>query len=416
MLDPITMNGLRKTVYAAVLAFLHTGADASTCTSLANGEFVVASTWDCGCDPTSCDTLIIRHALTAHTDLEFARTVFVIEESGSLVSDRKFELGSTYITIDGELEAPYLRFFDLGELTNNGSVSGSSVITTKNVTYNYGSFYGSDSVVIGWYRQFQNNGSLISNVLYSLGTLNNYATINSNSLFMHLSLFNAGEIVVLGRMTGALFFDNDGTISADSLIIRGSGYSQGTIVCASAFVLGYEGQTGDLVITGSSLLVTEDFHILQDYSLEGSGTVCVSGHSENHGALVGSLDICDATPTMTVPPYLDVNTGTFPWGYTSCTEAVCSTAGLPDRSTEATARFFPSPVVDRLVVELEGVPAGLVDLELYNMLGKQVRVERGLPAIGFTLVRDPGSVGLHLAILRGSDGRVLLTRSILFAP
>ncbi|MEZ4739903.1 MAG: T9SS type A sorting domain-containing protein [Flavobacteriales bacterium] len=79
-------------------------------------------------------------------------------------------------------------------------------------------------------------------------------------------------------------------------------------------------------------------------------------------------------------------------------------------------RVFPSPVTDRLSVQLDGTEVRTVDLEIFDMLGQQVRVESGLPSSGFTLDRGNIKAGLYTMAIRDLNGRLLYIRTIPFAP
>lgn len=389
---------------------------ADQCRSISTGSFTDPSVWDCGCDPTACDTVIVAHPLTANIDLDIVGIVFRIEADGELISDRTLEIGSTFITNAGVLDAPYLRFYNPGELTNSGSVGGSSVITNKLVSYNYGSINGTDSLVIGWNSVFRNNGSLLTNVLYSLGTLYNNTAAFCNVLRTTQGLVNNGELHVIGIADLAGLTYVDGLLNADSVIIRNSGDVYGGIHCGSALLMGQDGGAGEFQVAASALIDTRDFWVASSYTLVGSGTICASGHTENHGSIISFLDICDATPTMTEPPYLDVNTGTIGPNVSFCEDPRCGTVGLSDQALTMNVRVFPSPVTDRLSVQLDGTEVRTVDLEIFDMLGQQVRVESGLPSSGFTLDRGNIKAGLYTMVIRDLNGRLLYIRTIPFAP
>jgi hypothetical protein len=57
-----------------------------------------------------------------------------------------------------------------------------------------------------------------------------------------------------------------------------------------------------------------------------------------------------------------------------------------------------------------------VDLELFDMLGQQVRVVRGLASSGFTLTRGDTKAGLYTMVIRDLNGRLLYSRTLPFAP
>jgi hypothetical protein len=326
------------------------------------------------------------------------------------------EIGSTFITIDGELEAPYLRFFDPGELTNNGSISGSSVITTKNYTYNHGVFQGTDSVVVGWYRRLENHGTMDSHVLYNLGIYNNYGGTSATSMYNWFGLYNAGVMTTVGTLETGVFFDNNGDIETDSLVMRRGGSCYGRIRCHSALVVGYPPEIGEFQIVSPGLALTQDLLVRPDNIVVGSGSICGSGNMVNQGLLHGFLNICDATPSMNVPPYLDESTGTIGAYLNFCEDPNCEALAVTERSEPLRFEISPNPVTDRFTITLNDHATGALSIELHDMLGRSVRTEWTTSLTSLTFERQSEKPGLHMIVVRDEQGVVLATRSILFAP
>lgn len=122
-----------------------------------------------------------------------------------------------------------------------------------------------------------------------------------------------------------------------------------------------------LVMGGpNALLATDD---IGNYGIiEGEGRICVSGFSENTGAIHGLIDFCDGTPMAGSPPFIDVNTGTVGGSVTFCAGAPCGPQGMQPIHV-ASPRISPNPA------------SGLVRIELSRRALISVRDASGRPVL-----------------------------------
>lgn len=87
-------------------------------------------------------------------------------------------------------------------------------------------------------------------------------------------------------------------------------------------------------------------------TIEGEGRICVSGFSENTGTIQGEIDFCDLTPTVSSPPFIDMNSGTVMGSVTFCAEGGCGPNPVADlQHTLFGVRIYPIPTQDWLTIE-----------------------------------------------------------------
>ena len=87
-------------------------------------------------------------------------------------------------------------------------------------------------------------------------------------------------------------------------------------------------------------------------TIEGEGRICVSGFSENTGTIQGEIDFCDLTPTVSSPPFIDMNSGTVAGSVTFCAEGGCGLNPVADpQHALFGVRAYPVPAQDWLTIE-----------------------------------------------------------------
>jgi len=410
----------------------------STCATMDDGSFSATSIWDCGCDPATCDTLIIRNALVFDTDLLIANPYLLVTANGSLAGSGTGQLVITgTISNDGNITGTYVRFFDHGKLTNTGTVAAGVLITVKDSTLNYGSMTGNDSLVLGYARRMRNYGQLNADVFYSLGFYQNHGNTAANSIasanwyytnsgnttansFFSRSFdsWPGGTMEVSGKMICGSF-DNSGSVVADSLIIQGGWLLDGSTTCTSALIIEAPSNPYDIHLDfGGTIgtIVTRDLLVQQGVTIYGRGTLCISGHSENHGHFGHILDVCDLSRTSDEPPYLDVNTGTYHPSVTFCESPLCIGVGIPESLGEQVLHVFPQPIVGRYTVELPPEWKGTVTVEISDLLGRTAQLGTFSGTDRLQLERNTAVSGLHILVLRGPAGEVTHRQAVLFAP
>jgi len=409
----------------------------SMCTTIADGSFTATSVWDCGCDPVTCDTLDIRHALDFETDLLISNPYLHVATTGSLTGSGSGQLVITGNTFnDGVISGDYVRFFDHGMMINTGSIVAGVLITVKDSTLNHGTMSGVDSLVVGVTRRMRNYGQVNADHFFSLGYYENYGstTVNSmvndygtytnfgntsaNSVFTYVAFWSeaGGTVDVSGKMISGIVFDNLGTISADSLIIQSGGFMYGSITCTSALI--YEAASDPIQIYfgfGGSV-VTRDLLVNEDVTINGPGTICISGHSENHGRFSNLLDVCDLSRTTFEPPFLDVNTGTYHPSVSFCENPLCTSVGVTENHWTQDLLVYPQPIVGPYTVELPPSLKGTITLEISDLWGRTSQLGKFTGTDRLQLERNNEAGGMQILIVRGPNGEVIHRQSVLFAP
>lgn len=320
---------------------------AQPCQTIASGELLDPASWSCDCNVSICDTLIVQHALTLDGTLNLPNARYTeIAEGGSLT-------GSGSLRIAGNLEnrgtlALHRLATDVDPLPeldtyffNEGEVQNDILLLLSDSTSNQGIINCTDSLIIGFERKLRNDSDINTNILYQFGRLYNYenvladtligirATVNYGLIRCHTieiyqSLFNFGFVhtSIYEQWSGVA--DNSGSINVNDSTILGVYFGI------------------DLEQTTSGYLNTRNLYVLENTDIRGQGSICILEHAENHGNIIGSMQLCDLTPTLTTPPFLDVHTGTIVLTPTYCGPLACATVNIDERSTTGT-RVHPNP-------------------------------------------------------------------------
>ena len=150
----------------------------------------------------------------------------------------------------------------------------------------------------------------------------------------------------------------------------------------------------DDVNIGGGGLIRVNGNFMNDGTITGGGAICVSGITVNNGDLVGTLDFCDETPTVSVPPFIDTNTGTVDQGIVYCASEKCTVGMVEDDLFQIT--IAPNPSSDRII--LSGLTAHVRSLSVVNAIGQPVEV----PVLGTGSQRllDLSSVPFGTYLLR----------------
>lgn len=347
---------MKKIYLLTLLSCLFLSATAQI-TSIANGNFYFPTTWSCTCVPTSgTDDLIINHTVTLNNDLQLLTGGSItINSSGSLLQDipsRDFLLnGGDFInngtfTVDRMLEqsgtfgntgtaairtfANYADFGNSGtinnvdSLYNDGYIDNNGTIDVgtfynNNLLDNYGTFPAVDSLTNAGTMTnytgaiidadsmtntgiFTNNGWLNTGALYNTG---NYTNNNYHSFFW---LTNGGALNNVDSMIGGASMWNISDIINDAtgvITLGGNLYNADTLNFDALFINNGEVRAMNWFNT-------------DDVSGNAPGYFIVQDSTANIGTMSGSFDFCDLTPTATVAPFVDFNSGTADANITWC--------------------------------------------------------------------------------------------------
>lgn len=348
--------------------------------------------------------------MTIQEDYGIEAGMVKVEAGGAVVASHRLSL-SGRIENDGAISAQWLWLHGLNNLLNAGSIEGGVVILAKDSLFNTGSIAAEDSLVVGYYRRFFNSGSIDAGFLYDLGYLFNAGELRVDSaisrFFQNTGLF---------RVNGALFvggwFINEGELEAGAIAVVSGFENSGVTRCFGAFENGMWAAADSYILEGGELY-TVDFVNSEDCTLSGPGTLCISGHSENHGAIAGPINICDITLAAdATPPYLDVNTGGFLQPIYRCAAGTCATVDIADPGGIAALSCSPVPAHEEAVLRFPGMAGSVM---LRDAQGRMAAWWNG-PFHGEARIPRSGLPdGWYAAHVLGADGGPIGTVRLLFA-
>ncbi|MCC7502394.1 MAG: T9SS type A sorting domain-containing protein [Flavobacteriales bacterium] len=158
----------------------------------------------------------------------------------------------------------------------------------------------------------------------------------------------------------------------------------------------------DDVDIGGGGLIRVNGNFMNDGTITGGGAICVSGITVNNGDLIGTLDFCDETPAVSVPPFIDTNTGTVDQGIVYCASEKCS-VGLGEGAFAGLV-LAPNPAHDE--VTFEGMPVG-AELRIYDGLGQLVLAPGA--AMGTRTTLDLTGLAKGIYLVAATKGMLRLT-------
>lgn len=400
-----------KTVSSAVIFLyfmLHAGAScfATTCHTAAPGEWENLSNWDCGCNPSSCDTLVVHHAMTTNVDtLSIPVQRLIVEESGS-ISGHNFQIYADVYN-HGLITGHWIRFAGIGAFVNSGTVRAYELLAIQDSCVNHGHLAVSDSLVIGYYKDFWNYNQINCNVIYNLNFLVNVGALSymNANWYYGQSLNNEGKVDITSMLHTLSGLTNDGTIHAGYIKVDHYGCdNRGTIFCTDTMTIGNGIHSASSELFQHSRIEAGHFVNRTSSVIQGGGALCISGFSKNEGTIRTPLRICDTSPTSAEWPYLDVNTGTVLSGVNVCTSGYCS-VGLDEQTEGPGMKIYPNPSTDGFTIAFDGLPAGSRTIALHNAVGQIVYTAKGPFPEKVVIPRNRLRSGMYRLSVQEQDGR-----------
>jgi hypothetical protein len=187
------------------------------------------------------------------------------------------------------------------------------------------------------------------------------------------------------------------------MFLQGNVLSQGGTISVSGTleVVGSFVNNGELIMDGGFFQVEGD---LQNILLiDGDGSICVYDSTNNEGSINGTVDICDATPTTSIAPIVDQNTGTIAGTVTYCTNSVCSFAGIEDHAQDRIG-VYPDPAASGGSIRLTGDLRDLRSIALVDATGRTAQAWKPSDELQLKAL-DPGT---YVLILQRADRQQLL--------
>jgi hypothetical protein len=213
----------------------------------------------------------------------------------------------------------------------------------------------------------------------------------------HLEQVAPGFIYSQAPMTVA------GTLSGQGFLGPGCPIILSGSIFAGSLYLG-----GGMQLMGGLVWVTGNFTQAAGTTVDGDGQICVGDSSNIQGPLTGTIDLCDLTPTTTVPPFVDGGANFVGPGITFCQASFCE-LGVSDRATDLSLTAFPIPATSE--VTLTGVLEGQLDLRVMNALGAATAVQWARRGDRIVMQVDGLAMGLYLVEVR-SAGRSGVVRFV----
>jgi hypothetical protein len=352
-------------------------AQKTTVNSVADGSWLMPTTWDCSCIPTPGSNINVNNNVVLNTNWAYSSGIVNISSGASLVKDnsiRTWAQNGGSLTNDGTFEVDRLAI-------NAGSVTNSNTLIVNNAYYNGTTAILTNTGLVKQVDSLQNNGIINNNA---------YGQIEATKLWNNNSLINDGRLV-LTYFLNTVNFTNNGTMQASNFLNTGTSDINDSVIVlvdfmntgilsnatSNPFLVSHDFLNGDslahdaLFINDGAVFIANDFTNLD--TLRGTtGYFCIASYSANAGYIKGTIDICDQTP-MSGPPYIDINTGTIGTGVTSCTHS-CSAGIAENKTTISDINVYPNPFDKEVTFEFDLINKADHETKLIivDILGQQV--------------------------------------------
>jgi hypothetical protein len=424
---------VRMRCFLVLVGLLSLGAThASTCTTVTSGPFTDVNVWDCGCDPIACDTLIIAHAVTIDVDITLNPTQLVIQTNGELLSSAELSLSGSVVN-NGHLfsSSSIILSQSAAHLRNTGLISCGSMTLSCDSASNNGSLTVQNVLLLNECI-LDNTGNLNSGTTrtWTFATLINSGSFTSDSLLYMTTLYvlPEGELstgyllsTALVLNEGAMDVDNAQLLNLDNLgQLHGSELLQlGTETFLGNVTMRPNSVTTsvELLNFGSATFQTNSLATLAKLenqgAMNGHGTICISDSSINHGTVLGSLRICDAT-SMDGAGGFDINTGTISPTVTYCSNSSCTWTSLSDQASTPAIHITPNPAVDALTIQLGASLPAVHRIEIRDLGGRLVQQVDGPITERIVLHRNGLVAGTYLIRVMRTNGEVPATQMVVF--
>lgn len=233
-----------------------------------------------------------------------------------------------------------------------------------------------------------NNAVTVAHHVTSSTTVNGYASIMVTPTG-HLELSGGGSLwatqcVVQGIVSCPIY------LGLGPMTLSG-------IVNASGIYL-----WGDLHMQGGTVSTPGNFTSGTGFAVDGFGSICAGDSTHLQGPLTGTVDICDLSPTVSDPPFIDEGAQFVGPNVTFCQNSTCST-GLQQRSYKDAVHVFPLPAAEQFTIDVQR--GSLQQIDLFDAQGRIAKATGPLEASSFVVI-DVSDLreGAYVLRLRMEDG------------
>jgi hypothetical protein len=376
--------------------------------------------------------LIIAHAVTIDVDITLNPTQLVIQTNGELLSSAELSLSGSVVN-NGHLfsSSSIILSQSAAHLRNTGLISCGSMTLSCDSASNNGSLTVQNVLLLNECI-LDNTGNLNSGTTrtWTFATLINSGSFTSDSLLYMTTLYvlPEGELstgyllsTALVLNEGAMDVDNAQLLNLDNLgQLHGSELLQlGTETFLGNVTMRPNSVTTsvELLNFGSATFQTNSLATLAKLenqgAMNGHGTICISDSSINHGTVLGSLRICDAT-SMDGAGGFDINTGTISPTVTYCSNSSCTWTSLSDQASTPAIHITPNPAVDALTIQLGASLPTVHRIEIRDLGGRLVQQLEGPFADHILLHRRGLVAGTYLIRVMRTNGEVPATQMVVF--
>ena len=389
---------------------------ASTCTTVAAGAFTAPSVWDCGCDPTSCDTLEIAHAVLVPGNHVFANSLVHIDPTGSLLSSDTLTFTGVLVN-EGLVNAQRVEQPPGGVwIDNSGAITASTLWLWGDSCFNAGTMTGADTLDVGTNTYMTNYGRLQGGFLWG-GTIINYDSVHFAACKLDRALDNYHHFRIDGLLISYLVVENlsSGILRADSFLIFNSINNYGIIHAEHLLQFGTSTNDNGYIDFLSSQATITCGNLKNYGTIQGFGDICVQDSSINYatGVITGSPDICDATLSALSEPYLDVNLGTVGLAVNWCAQTSCITSTNDLHGTKSGLTTFPNPATDQIT--FSGLPGtGPWSIQLFDLEGRAHAIRTEAKGEGLILLRGALAAGCYTLVIAADDARSRSVARVVF--
>jgi hypothetical protein len=269
-----------------------------------------------------------------------------------------------------------------GTLCNMGTINSSNIAVTSNGTFNnYGSADIDSLLVAETSSEFYNYGTLTG---IRFATTDGATSSNMGAFTMNYMGDSIGTFINSGTMTINVDFGNayNSTFTNNGNMTVGNNFYNG--YTATFTNNNYLKVLNDFYNSNSGIVFSKCMAIVQhdwfnSAAITGPATSCggfaVTGQTYNSGTVGASsqhVDICDAGHPA---GGIDGNIGTIASTTTYCTcSNVCALVGIAEQRAQSTVlitSIYPNPAVSSVSMLLSTKEAGMLMMEVYDMMGKK---------------------------------------------
>ena len=368
---------MRKIYFVLLSLFLMSGINvlATTYTSTGNGNWSTPTIWSPVGVPQPSDSVIIN----TNVVMDDAYTVggywsvdggsIIINAGGSFVQGTNVIGISIYnggiIVNHGTFSFNQLGIY-LGEFDNQATANFYSLIYNLSILKNGGIIQEVDSFYTAGTVTNYANSTIMSDSIQNDGVFTNAGTITVTE-FLNDSIFTNNDTFNFNRFYNAGTFENNGQINS-TLDATNAGYWHNTQ--GAQIDLDNNFTNGDSSTTTHNAVFENDgvFNIGDSWTnldtTKGSatGAFYIQNGTYNQGIMSGNFLFCDQTPTPTIEPIIDYNTGTIDTNITYCAVNIELENGL------ANILIFPNPAHNEFYV----TGTNIQRVELFDISGRKI--------------------------------------------